>query len=343
MARPCCMWQGLPVGNFNTQSLDEIWQGKPMQTLREQFRRGERPQGCTNCWRAEAAGYTSKRQNDNNRFKHHQENVTLDAPVYLDLKLGSLCNIKCRICSTQYSQKWRDDETKLFGSPRYDTVLGWLDESSPFWQDLEQIAPTIEFIDFTGGEPFLVKGHWLLLERLVELGVSNQISIHYNTNGTILPEQRDLWQHFRYVEIAYSFDGVGPRFEYQRHPARWSTCEQNFRTVLEEGVARVSLCYTVNMFSVMYMQEFDEWAPTPVYWNILYGPEHYSIRECMPESAKQLIADTIPDDGVRDYMLSGASDPRWLEEFRTLTLELDQIRGENFKSVFPELAQKLNI
>ena len=42
-------------------------------------------------------------------------------------------------------------------------------------------------------------------------------------------------------------------------------------------------------------------------------------------------------------MLSGTADPRWLEEFRTLTQELDQIRGENFKSVFPELAQKLNI
>lgn len=337
-ARPCCMWEGAPVGNFNTQTLEEIWQGKPMQELRKQFASGQQPDACYRCWKSEAAGYTSKRINDNERFAHHTHGVTLDAPVYLDLKLGSLCNIKCRICSTEYSQKWSQDETLIYGAPRFPTHINWLDEHSQFWQDLEHIAPTIEFIDFTGGEPFLVKGHWQLLEYLVEHGHAENISIHYNTNGTILPtvHQRSLWQHFGWVETMFSFDGVGARFEYQRHPAQWSTCERNFEVILEESHTHTTLCYTVNVFNVMYMQEFLAWAPIKPYWNLLHGPEHYNCKN-LPKPVKQAIADSIPDTSVREFMINTDQDTVAWQRFLDLTRQLDSIRNETFEDAFPEL------
>lgn len=342
-ARPCCMWTGADVGNFHTQSLEAIWHGEPLETLRAQFRKGEQPAGCANCWKSERAGYTSKRINDNERFAHHTHGVTLDSPVYLDLKLGSICNIKCRICSTEYSQKWRDDETLIYGKPRYPTHINWLEEGSQFWQDLEHIAPTIEFIDFTGGEPFLVRGHWRLLEYLVKHGHSPNISIHYNTNGTILPttDQRKLWSSFKWVETMFSFDGLGSRFEYQRHPAQWSVAERNFTTILEEGVTHTTLCYTVNVFNVMYMQEFLDWAPRQPYWNLLHGPDHYSIKN-LPQHIKQHIADSIPDDAIREYMLNTEQDPGAWQRFLRLTQQLDTIRNESFSTVFPELDQLIN-
>lgn len=335
-ARPCCQWQGADIGNFNTQTLDEIWHGEPLESLREQFRNNQQPQGCRNCWAAEASGYRSKRQNDNDRFSHYAHGTTLEAPVYLDLKLGSLCNIKCRICSTEYSHKWQEDETLIYGAPKHRTVLGWMDETSQFWQDLADIAHTIEFIDFTGGEPFLVKGHWRLLERLVELGVANNISVHYNTNGTVLPKQRHLWSKFKYVEVMYSFDGVAAKFNYQRHPADWHTCNQNFQTVLDEGVARVQLCHTVNIFNVLDMQEFAEWAPCEIYWNMLYGPAHYSIQN-LPETVKLEVAHTIPREDIRAYMLALPQDANNWRMFWRTTGQLDGIRNETFESTFPEL------
>ena len=343
-ARPCCMWSGPEVGNFHTQSLEEIWQGEPMNALREQFRKGEQPAGCANCWKSEQAGYRSKRINDNARFAHHTHGAALDAPVYLDLKLGSICNIKCRICSTEYSQKWRDDETQIYGAPRYPTHINWLDEGSTFWQDLERIAPTIEFIDFTGGEPFLVKGHWRLLEYLVTNGHSKHISIHYNTNGTILPtlHQRGLWREFRWVETMFSFDGTHGQFEYQRHPAQWSTCAQNFTTILEENITHVTLCYTVNVFNVAYMQDFCAWAPVKPYWNLLHGPDHYSIKN-LPQHIKEAVAPTIPDDAIREYMLNTAQDPQAWQRFLRLTQQLDSIRNESFSTVFPRIADLINI
>jgi MoaA/NifB/PqqE/SkfB family radical SAM enzyme len=340
-ARPCCMWEGPAVGNFNTQSLDEIWHGDSMQQLRNSFRAGVQPKGCENCWRAEAAGYTSKRINDNRRFAHHEPLTTLDAPVYLDLKLGSICNIKCRICSTEYSQKWAQDETQIYGAPRFPTKLNWLDDDSEFWDNLKDIAPTIEFIDFTGGEPFLVKPHWQLLKYLVDNNYSKNISVHYNTNGTVLPTtaQRNLWREFKWVETMFSFDGIDSKFEYQRHPAKWATAQQTFETIYNENVTHTTLCYTVNKFNVLYMQEFADWAckyNIKPYWNLLHGPEHYSIKN-IPEHCKDEIGTHIIDDSIRNYMLGSTANTRSYKRFVELTQQLDSIRNETFASTFPEL------
>lgn len=335
------MWSGPPVGDFNTQSLTEIWQGEPMQNLRSQFDQGRRPQGCELCWRAERAGYSSKRITDLKRFSHHTPGATLASPVYLDLKLGSLCNIKCRICSSQYSQKWREDEIALYGSQRWPTRLNWIDEAASLWQDLEQIAHTIEFIDFTGGEPFLVKGHWRLLERLVELGAAHRIKIHYNTNGTVLPSpaQRRLWREFKWVETMFSLDGTGAQFEYQRHPAQWATALNTWETIHSEQHTHSTLCYTVSVFNVMYMQEFQAWADqygVKPYWNLLHGPDHYSIKN-LPMHIKQQIAHTVPDTSVREYMMNSAQDPEAWQEFLDQTQRLDTLRRESFAHTFPEL------
>lgn len=343
--RPCCMWRGEPMGNLNNQSIDEVWNGERYSALREQFRTSKQlPSGCEFCWRAEQGGMQSKRQNDNARFDHHQHGVTLDAPVYLDLKLGSICNIKCRTCSSQHSQKWAADEKIIYGEQRFPTVLNWLDDDSQFWKDLEKIAPTIEFIDFTGGEPFLVKGHWQLLEYLVEHGYAANIKIHYNTNGTVLPkpEQRDLWLHFEWVETMFSFDGIGSKFEYLRHPARWDKVLHTFNTILDEAVTHTTLCYTVSLMNVLDMREFAEWAPVDVYWNMLHGPEYYSIRN-LPENVKDIIADKIDRQDVIDYMYAGEHSKGLWEDFVKTTKQIDIIRNENFSTVFPELSQLINI
>jgi organic radical activating enzyme len=340
------MWKGDSVGDLNTQSLQEIWQDEPLESLREQFRQGLLPAGCERCWSAEAAGYDSKRIVDNRRFAHHTPLHTLDAPVYLDLKLGSICNIKCRICSTEYSQKWAQDETLIYGKPRFPTQINWV-EGTEFWRNLREIAHTIEYIDFTGGEPFLVKPHWELLKFLVDNGYSNNISIHYNTNGTVLPkpQQRQLWKHFKWVETMFSFDGTHSQFEYQRHPAKWDTVLHTFETIRNEAHTHTTLCYTVNVFNVMYMREFNTWAQqyniTP-YWNIAHGPDHYSIRN-LPAHAKQQIANTVPDASIRNYMMQEPNNPNSHTTFVQLTQQLDTIRNESFKDTFPELYTILRI
>ena len=82
---------------------------------------------------------------------------------------------------------------------------------------------TVEHMDFTGGEPFMIEQHFDLLRHAVESGYAKNISIHYNTNGTIRPPKEifDLWKEFKHCEVMFSIDGIFKKFEYIRSGAVW--------------------------------------------------------------------------------------------------------------------------
>ena len=65
-ASPCCLYKG-EIGNYKVyqDNLDTIQNSEYMNNLRDQFRGGKRPAGCSNCWQEEDAGKTSKRINSN--------------------------------------------------------------------------------------------------------------------------------------------------------------------------------------------------------------------------------------------------------------------------------------
>jgi organic radical activating enzyme len=85
----------------------------------------------------------------------------------------------------------------------------WPRESAEFWTDLDQHLDNIRYIEFTGGEPFMIREHFQLLQKLVDTGRAAQVEIHYNTNGTQYPEEgEEIWKHFKNVEIALSIDDV---------------------------------------------------------------------------------------------------------------------------------------
>ena len=66
-ARPCCLAvdeitdESGEKYDLNKDNLQTIYNSKYMQDLRQQFRRGEKPETCTRCWQEESAGLASKR------------------------------------------------------------------------------------------------------------------------------------------------------------------------------------------------------------------------------------------------------------------------------------------
>jgi MoaA/NifB/PqqE/SkfB family radical SAM enzyme len=118
--RPCCLADNdivdnegnkfkLDSGNF---TFTEVQNSDHMRKLREQFLAGEQPQTCRKCWNEERAGRTSKRMHTLKRLKSSldkhfissgtDKQWTADAKplMFLDLKLGNICNLKCRICGS---------------------------------------------------------------------------------------------------------------------------------------------------------------------------------------------------------------------------------------------------
>ena len=82
-----------PNKNLQLQDLKTIQNSQYMQNLREQFSRGERPAGCSNCWAEEDASKTSKRMNSIYKMKKSLKNWTIkNIPTlkFFEFKFGFL-------------------------------------------------------------------------------------------------------------------------------------------------------------------------------------------------------------------------------------------------------------
>lgn len=360
--KPCCIYKNpVQINNksavLDDYSIKEIWNSSYMNRLRQQFLKEEKPLGCVACWESEAAGKTSKRLVSLKKFSNHLDkfNKEVSLPVYLDLKLGTVCNLKCRSCSSHSSFKWADDEKKLYGHTLNKTLKSyWLDDNSDFWVDIEEMLPHIEHFDFTGGEPFLIKKHFDILERCIEEGFAKNITIHYNTNGTvdITKKMFDIWKKFKNVEIMFSADGVKDKFEYLRNPGKWSKFVSIFESTLNKKNIYVNICYSVSIFNVLYMHEFVEWfsrynlSADKLYFNLIWQPDYLCIKNLSLESkhkVKNFLNSSKSTNSELNSRVNEIIDFMFLdgvnleENFIKITNQLDKIRNESFSDTFKDL------
>ena len=376
--RPCCLAEEEIVDNngnkfdLTNASFVNIQHSNYMQNLRQEFLDQKQPSACRKCWREERAGRTSKRMHTLDRLKHMlpDQTWTADAKplMFLDLKLGNICNLKCRICGSWSSSQFAVEELANLG-PTEDRKTNhhyqmlkqgaWPRENPTFWSEIDQVVDQIRYIEFTGGEPFMIQEHFDMLQRLVDRGIAGNIEIHYNTNGTQYPEDADeIWKHFKLVEIAFSIDDIGERFEYQRTNAVWAEVCRNlgwFRTLREHySNIRLQVCSTVNVFNVVYLEELAQWIDQQafdfVYWNMMHEAYYFSI-STLPADAKVAIAtqlqQAVVDDRTRqefaqiiDFMNRGVSlDGNIL---RMKIADLDRKRNQELSVVEPEFAKLIN-
>jgi len=316
-ARPCCLAvdeitkPNSSKYTLRENTLEEIYHSEYMQNLRQEFLSGAKPKTCQRCWDEEAAGRVSKRMNSRIRLKEYYDrvdwnNLNPDQLWFIDLKLGNICNLKCRICGSWSSSKWAKEEIDYIPSIDRKRHLAytflqdgaWPRESEIFWENLRTLLPNIKYFEFTGGEPFLIEQHFELLRYAVEQGYSQNIEIHYNTNGTVFPEAVELWNNFKHVEIAFSIDNIGERFEYERYGARWEEVQENIAkfTVMRSTKISTQLCSTMNIQNVYYLPELCDWISTQqfnhIYFNMLHDPWHMSISK-MTLQAQELVINRL--------------------------------------------------
>jgi len=380
-ARPCCMAheeitdENGRAYDLNQSDLETVYKSTYMQKLRQDFRNGEKPATCNRCWEEEAAGRISKRINSRLRLKDQYEQVDWsndnpDQLWFVDLKLGNICNLKCRICGSWSSSKWAAEEmayVKAAGKdPKAHQAYTWLKqgnwprETTAFWDNMRSLLPNIQYMEFTGGEPWLIQEHFDLLQYAVDQGYSKNIDIHYNTNATQNPGGHwELWNKFGRVDIAFSVDNVGSRFEYERYGANWQEAniiidETHIMKNLSVPNITTQLCFTINVQNVYYLDELLAWADTKpfgsVYFNMMHGPEHMSIQYMTPE-AKGLVLDKLKTmfwkghkyhkdiEGVINFIEMGpGSDGR---EFLRRMKQADEYRNQNFMDTHPEIARAM--
>ena len=371
--RPCCLAEDEikdEDGNkysLMTTDLNVVHNSAYMRKLRQEFLDGKKPQTCRKCWNEERSGRTSKRMHTVNRLEHIVKDTewTADAKplVFIDFKLGNICNLKCRICGSWSSSTFAAEEVRFEGKESFHYQMlkdgAWPRKNQRFWEDIDKLMDQVRYLEFTGGEPFMIQEHFALLERMVAKGIAHNVEIHYNTNGTHYPENaEEIWKHFKTVEVAFSIDDVDERFEYQRANAIWSEVNTNmdrFEQLRERNTnIELQVCSTVNVFNVMYLEGLANWIDKRsfdfVYWNMLHEAYYHSVGT-LPERAKQIAIERLKNanvteyhrrefDNIIDFINGGVSlDGNML---RIRTRGVDVRRNQDLRTHHPELAQAID-
>lgn len=359
--RVCC--NSTPGKNFITKEdgkpyklhkddLQEAWNSEVYQTIRKQMLNGERPEMCERCFREEDVGIKSSRQAWNEKWQENKEYNLIPAfdIRYVDLRLGNLCNLKCRMCnpyaSNQWVKEWPLIETAL-DPAEYERLsnMSW-PENEKTWENLFSIADTVEEIYLTGGEPTVIKEQHRLLDYFIDNETAKNIKLKYNTNMTNVPRHLlDKWAQFRTVQLNCSIDAVGELDHYIRYPSNWSKIVENFEAVRTIDNAYIEIHCTVQMYNILRLHELVEWAlpyNCKIYFNILNHPTYLNIR-CLPTDLKEQAKSNLENylhlpkmQGVIDYMLSEDWSEH-LDDFYRYTHEIDSSRSQNLYNIVPEL------
>lgn len=370
---PCCF--GSEVNSFGDVREDDflgLANGEPMKALRRNMLEG-RPSGhCTRCYEAEAAGFTSLRQHKNKEFADYLPRCRSTAPdghvadfqlKYLDIRFSNICNFKCRFCGHASSSLWYDEYKMLFPGFDKPRILKAGRSDEDLWRQIEKTLDHVEHIYFAGGEPLIMKEHYMVLNKLIELGRTN-VKLSYNTNMSLLRYKDeavvDLWNRFDHVHLGISVDGIGKRAEYVRKGTVWPTFLENIQTIKEQ-CPHVSMRgnLTITVFNVMifndifrYLDECGLFGPQPLDINFLNDPPFYSVQILPSEMKNQAaavlsqLAQTLDRRGregeassvraITNFM-NAADGTKHIPAFFTRTDKLDAFRQERFDDTFPEL------
>ena len=356
IAKACCV-ANIHLGNINEQSLDEIWNGAPIQNLRAKFIKGEKDKRCATCYKLEAAGGKSIRQETFEKFPHIKvEPSVTSLPIYFDIRFSNVCNFRCRTCWHGASSKWFLDAKELGNNIGEKAIIQNIDDFDLFLEKSGKALLGAEEIYFAGGEPLATEEHYLLLQWLIDHKVTN-VRLRYNTNFSMLKFRKynvmKMWEAFPEVEILGSIDGVGALGEYIRKEMSWNKILENRKKIATLSHVQFKISPTVSVFNIRHLPklyqeclELEMITPEDIYINILERPYHYNVK-CLPESYKaivqkeyQLFFDWLEKNQISekvknvfveclDYMLSENINPKYWEKFKVETSFLDNLRKEN--------------
>jgi uncharacterized radical SAM superfamily Fe-S cluster-containing enzyme len=360
-----------------------------LKAIRAGMLRGHWPSACEPCQIAEKAGATSFRQGYNRQFAHWiDENLaqtsedgalTQPAVRYADIRLGNMCNLTCRMCGPGASRPWVDhyNAVQLPDNRLTEHELAVLRDQNwvkrqPVRQLIEQAIPTVEVMNFAGGEPLMIPELVEALQMVVDSGRSREVRLQFNTNVTVLPDKVvRLWPHFKQVSLILSVDGYGPLNDYIRRPSKWREIDRNLRRIEENfdawNLRHAVISATVQIYNVLEIGDLFDYVATnfrrinPIPQLIpLYDPEYLAI-EALPNRIKaaarvHLLAvrqkalalpGTDPDwisrsfDPVFAYLDKPSGSPRAFMGFLSYTERCDRDFGDSWRVACPELAKHL--
>lgn len=369
-ATACCMMRDVERASDKGKTIRELFNKPELVEVREALNYGIKHPACTLCWQEEDAGREGKRIRDNRIYLGDiEQGIIHEGVTSLELNLGNTCNIKCRTCGPTISTTWIKEWYDTYGNEKIHGNLNSYTKSlviyhdsyvddSPFWDDIVLHLKTLRTMVFYGGEPLLSKKMWKVLEMAVELGYSKNITLHYNTNGSVWHDATEIWKNFKRVNLSFSIDGIGDQFNYMRFPAEWSKVTDTMKRAREFNERYHNMyygwCVTLSNLNIFYVREildenYKNFRDFGVYLNLVHGPEEFNINQLPAQYKDAVIAklESVPAEynlqysipGIIEFIRNGNPNPANWEKLFTSTKIHDKYREQKYSETFPEFAQ----
>ena len=368
---PCCRSRDT-LGNIRDMTFEEAWNSERQQRLRKDLLSGVRNKHCFQCWDMEDQGSVSMRQSMNKTREYMiPKSCTAEMPFVvpvLELKMSNLCNFRCRTCKPDLSTTWLKDWAEV--KHEYESLDLHNDtkrqtnfDNDQFVEDIVKLAPTIEIVEFAGGEPLMDPLHYKVLHALEPF--ASNITVKYSTNLSKVKfgkfDTIASWAKFRKVDLSLSIDGHPELNNYIRTESDTDVLAENLKLVRAElgnkYDGRAALCYSAwNVFGLPESYEyFERVLDTPVHGNIAWDPIFINP-QVLPKELKQQATEkykkylnTIDPRGERNKrihrfinqnmnFLNAKDESKHFEQFIRFTKTLDRTRSTDMIKVIPEFA-----
>ena len=288
-----------PVNPDRVRTLEEAFNGPEMRETRLSMLEGRRVPACDYCYEREAKGAISYRIHANKQFGEVVDIARLVAetaadgsyeefPFFLDLRFGNACNLECVMCGMPASSRWGRRDPKPWLEAHIDPYA----DDDELQRALEANVHYLRRIHFAGGEPFMQRRQFELVDLLLASGAAPRIDLVYTTNLTLLPLGfLDRLRPFKSVALSASCDGVGPVFERIRVGATWDRFVRNLDEAQRHDHVRVSLTASPQRDNVAHLGELVDWGTERGLdvdlMNVVMEPRELSIRS-LPSAEKEL-------------------------------------------------------
>ncbi len=372
---PCCRSRET-LGNIRDMTFEQAWNSERQQQLRTELLSGKRAKLCFQCWDMEDQGSVSMRQSMNKTRQHliptQLEPIMPFVVPVLELKMSNLCNFRCRTCKPDLSTTWLKDwksvkhEYESHGLHNETARLTNFDNDQ-FVEDIIKLAPTIEIVEFAGGEPLMDPLHYKVLEALEPF--ASNITVKYSTNLSKVKfgkfDTIASWAKFKAVDLSLSIDGYPELNNYIRTESDTDVLAKNLqlvkRELKEKYDGRAALCYSAwNVFGLTESYEyFEHVLDTPVHGNIAWDPIFINP-QVLPKELKQKATqqykdylNTVELKGERNKrihrfteqnmnFLNAKDESKYFEQFMRYTTTLDRTRGTSVADIIPEFKGYVN-
>ncbi|OUR93609.1 hypothetical protein A9Q84_19260 [Halobacteriovorax marinus] len=185
--QPCCLLDDYPIGNIKDSSMEELWNCEKIMALREEFISGN----------ISTCAKKIKNKQCHKYYEVFEKDIVKEVvqelpPQKLDLRLNGKCNIECIMCTV-----WRGPN-------------GVYDQST-FWSEgPEKVFPFLKHIDLLGGEPFVQRDTFKLIDEVTKTNKDCFWSITTNGNWSFTKKIKDSLNLIKLDTITISVDSIFP-------------------------------------------------------------------------------------------------------------------------------------